>query len=120
MSRVDPIIFLTEAAMNQARKNMKDGVGFRLSTKNYGCTGFAYEVAIVKKGEENLDDLKFSQDDLTIFVAKDSVSCVQGTKVDFVSSGLGQTKWQYDNPNVVAACGCGESFSVKKAEDDHD
>lgn len=120
MSTTDPIIFLTPSAMNQIRKNIKDGMGFRLSTKDYGCTGFAYEVAIVKKGEEVLDDVEFMQEEITIFVAKDSIDCVKGTTVDFVNIGLGQTQWQYDNPNVVAACGCGESFSVKKAEDDHD
>jgi iron-sulfur cluster assembly protein len=38
---------------------------------------------------------------------------MDGAKLDFVKEGLKQT-FKFENPNVEATCGCGESFSVKE------
>ncbi len=48
---------------------------------------------------------------MRIVVDKKSLSLIDGTRVDFVREGLGQT-FRFDNPNVSDACGCGESFNV--------
>jgi iron-sulfur cluster assembly protein len=41
---------------------------------------------------------------------------VFGSEVDYVE-GLQGAGFQVNNPNVVAACGCGSSFQVKEDSD---
>jgi iron-sulfur cluster assembly protein len=41
---------------------------------------------------------------------------VRGSIVDFVD-GLQGAGFKVDNPNVVAACGCGSSFRVAEEEE---
>jgi len=45
-------------------------------------------------------------------VDTESLSVLQGATLDFVKEGLKQN-FKFNNPNVDATCGCGESFSVK-------
>ena len=49
--------------------------------------------------------------DLDIFVDRASLPVLQGTRLDFEKEGLNRTI-KFHNPNVTAACGCGESFSI--------
>jgi iron-sulfur cluster assembly protein len=41
---------------------------------------------------------------------------VQGSVIDFVD-GLQGAGFKVDNPNVIAACGCGSSFRVADEEE---
>lgn len=84
----------------------------RLSTKESGCTGFAYVLDLVD-GRENSDDL-YEFDAVKIAVAADTASLVAGTEIDIVQEGVNEVV-KFNNPNVVAECGCGESFSVNDA-----
>ena len=45
-------------------------------------------------------------------VDADSLAVLDGSRLDFVKEGLKQM-FKFDNPNIDATCGCGESFSVK-------
>ncbi len=40
-----------------------------------------------------------------------SVVYMAGSEIDFVDNLLGQS-FQIKNPNAVASCGCGTSFSI--------
>ena len=48
-----------------------------------------------------------------MIVDKVSMQFVFGSEVDYVE-GLQGAGFQVNNPNVVAACGCGSSFQVKE------
>jgi iron-sulfur cluster assembly protein len=48
-----------------------------------------------------------------VVVDKVSMQFVFGSEVDYVE-GLQGAGFQVNNPNVVAACGCGSSFQVKE------
>ena len=48
-----------------------------------------------------------------MIVDKVSAQFVFGSEVDFVE-GLQGAGFQVNNPNVVAACGCGSSFQVRE------
>ena len=41
----------------------------------------------------------------------DAVDFLRGTEIDYAREGINRTL-RFRNPNVVAECGCGESFSV--------
>lgn len=100
----------------QAAQRVKDflakrgrGIGLRLSVKTTGCSGLAYVTDFIDSATEN--DLEFISHEVRIFVTKDKLHYLDGTEIDFVKDGL-QESFKYNNPNVKAECGCGESFTV--------
>lgn len=81
----------------------------RLSTKESGCTGFAYVLDIVDEAFES--DIVLSFNGLNLAVDSASMTMLNGTEIDLVREGVNEVV-KFNNPNVVAECGCGESFSV--------
>ena len=59
------------------------------------------------------DDHVFEVDGVAVVVDKVSMQFVFGSEVDYVE-GLQGAGFQVNNPNVVAACGCGSSFQVQR------
>ena len=108
-------ITLTENAAkhirNQIAKRGK-GVGLRLGVKRVGCSGLAYTMDIAD-GVGAGDTLHESHD-AKVIVARDALQYLDGTRIDFRREGLSES-FKFDNPNVTAECGCGESFSIGKS-----
>jgi iron-sulfur cluster assembly accessory protein len=106
-------IRVTEKATRHILKQMEsdpNAIGFRLEVKRTGCSGWMYVVDFVREARD--DDLIFHvADGLDIHVDEKSFSFVHGTEIDFVSEGLTR-HLVFNNPNVTAECGCGESFSI--------
>ena len=84
----------------------------RVAVRGGGCSGFEYALAFDKKRD---DDNVFEHNGVAVVVDKVSMQFVFGSEVDYVD-GLQGAGFAVNNPNVVAACGCGSSFQVK--EDD--
>ncbi|HEX8754386.1 MAG TPA: iron-sulfur cluster insertion protein ErpA [Solirubrobacterales bacterium] len=82
----------------------------RVAVRGGGCSGFQYALAFDKPKE---DDNVFQVGDVAVVVDKVSMQFVFGSEVDYVE-GLQGAGFQVNNPNVVAACGCGSSFQVKE------
>jgi iron-sulfur cluster assembly accessory protein len=82
----------------------------RISVEGGGCSGFSYKFDIVAN-TPNQDDIVFNQDGATVLVDELSVVYMKGSVVDFVDDLMGQA-FKIANPNAVASCGCGTSFSV--------
>ena len=103
----------TEKARRHILKQMEsdpDAIGFRLEVKRTGCSGWMYVVDLVH--EARGDDMVFPVGDgLDIFVDVTSFGFVHGMEIDFKAEGLTR-HLVFNNPNVTAECGCGESFSV--------
>lgn len=104
-------VTLTAAAQKYfASKLVKQpGKIIRLSTKESGCTGFAYVLDIVEGAQQGDDIIHFGE--LEFAVDSASANMLKGTEIDLVREGVNQVV-KFNNPNVVAECGCGESFSV--------
>lgn len=81
----------------------------RVAVRGGGCSGFQYALAFDKPKD---DDHVFEVDGVAVLVDKVSMQFVFGSEVDYVE-GLQGAGFQVNNPNVVAACGCGSSFQVK-------
>ncbi|MBM6551689.1 HesB/IscA family protein [Marinomonas ostreistagni] len=87
----------------------QEGALVRLSTKESGCTGYAYVLDIVAAPEAG--DAVMDFDGVKLAIDDESLTLLQGTEIDLVREGINQVV-KFNNPNVVAECGCGESFSV--------
>ncbi len=112
------VITLTDAAVSHIKSMLikqEGGVGFRLSIKKTGCSGYAYVPEIINKTNEK--DIHFTQDELEVYVDPSSESFVKGVVIDYVSDtdtlGLKQKRLVFINPNEKNRCGCGESFTIE-------
>ena len=81
----------------------------RVAVKGGGCSGFQYSLALDKRKE---GDHVFEHNGVAVIVDKTSMQFVFGSEVDYVE-GLQGAGFAVNNPNVVAACGCGSSFQVR-------
>jgi iron-sulfur cluster insertion protein len=89
--------------------NEEDGSALRISVKGGGCSGFQYSFDIEKARAD--DDLVVERDGATLLIDPVSLEYMKGSEVDFVDDLIGQS-FKVKNPNAVASCGCGVSFTV--------
>ncbi|MBA2524078.1 MAG: iron-sulfur cluster insertion protein ErpA [Solirubrobacterales bacterium] len=82
----------------------------RIAVRGGGCSGFQYALALDKRKDE---DTVFEHNGVSVVVDKVSMQFVFGSEVDYVE-GLQGAGFAVNNPNVVAACGCGSSFQVRE------
>src|SRR2546429_6906254 len=87
--------------------------GLRVGVRGGGCSGFQYMLAF---DEERDGDTVVESHGIRLLVDTASAPYVRGATVDFVD-GLQGAGFKADNPNVVAACGCGSSFRVAEQEE---
>jgi iron-sulfur cluster assembly protein len=87
--------------------------GLRLGVRGGGCSGFQYQLAFDEKRD---GDIVFEDQGLMVFVDEQSLPYVHGSQIDYVDQLTG-AGFQVNNPNVVAACGCGSSFRVPDEEE---
>jgi iron-sulfur cluster assembly accessory protein len=112
------IISLTDAAvdhiLSMLEKNKKS-IGFRLSIKKTGCSGYAYLPNIVETQNDN--DIHFvAQKNLHVYVDPACESFVKDLVIDYVAenlAGIKQKRLVFLNPNEKNRCGCGESFTIE-------
>ncbi len=87
----------------------QDKRALRVSVEGGGCSGFSYKFDL--EGAPESDDLVITKDGATVVIDPVSLVYMTGSEIDFVDNLLGQS-FQIKNPNAVASCGCGTSFSV--------
>ena len=87
--------------------------GLRVGVRGGGCSGFQYALAF---DTERDGDQVFEDHGLRILVDGPSLPYVRGAVVDYVE-GLQGAGFKVENPNVIAACGCGSSFRVADEEE---
>jgi iron-sulfur cluster assembly protein len=86
--------------------------GLRVGVRGGGCSGFQYQLAF---DEQRDNDIVFESHGLKLLVDQESLQFVRGSTIDYEESLQG-AGFKVNNPNVVAACGCGSSFRVAEEE----
>lgn len=91
-----------------------NAIGFRLSVKKTGCSGYSYTPEIIETVSDN--DIHFAAENrVNIYLDKNSLQFFANLTVDFVvkeDKGLKQKRLVFINPHEKSRCGCGESFHV--------
>ncbi|HEV7254523.1 MAG TPA: iron-sulfur cluster insertion protein ErpA [Mesorhizobium sp.] len=108
MKRVE----LTEAAAKRITKILAKEPGkeaLRVAVEGGGCSGFSYKFDLVSG--RNDDDVAIEKDGALVLIDDLSLVYMGGAVIDFVDDLMGQS-FQIRNPNAVASCGCGTSFSI--------
>ena len=106
-----PLITLTEAAADRARRLIQDSdkqvLGLRVGVKTRGCSGLSYFVEYAedqKRFEDAIEDKG-----VKIFIDPTAVMFLIGSEMDYVEDKF-HTGFVFTNPNEKGRCGCGESF----------
>jgi iron-sulfur cluster assembly protein len=86
--------------------------GLRVGVRGGGCSGFQYQLAF---DEQREGDAVFESHGLKLLVDNESLPYVGGSTIDY-EENLQGAGFKVNNPNVVAACGCGSSFRVAEQD----
>jgi iron-sulfur cluster assembly accessory protein len=104
-------IIITDSAAEKIRALLagaKEGHGLRVKVVEGGCSGFEYEIGI---DSPEAEDQVFEKNGARIMLDSKSILHLNGTELDY-KSGLMQSGFVFNNPNVKGTCGCGTSFSA--------
>lgn len=86
--------------------------GVRLTIKSTGCSGHSYQMEYVGADDDLSKDEKFEENGAHIYIPKIYSWMLFGTEIDYITDELGNTRFDFINPNETGRCGCGESFHV--------
>lgn len=112
-----PKITLTQPAQEYIKKMIakENGIGFRISIKKTGCSGFSYAPTVAQ--EVKSKDIKINIDGIDVYIDETWLPLLQHIAIDFVQdkkSGVQQKRLVFTNPKESSRCGCGESFHVSE------
>lgn len=106
-----PVILADSAARRLADLSKAEGKALmlRVAVDGGGCSGFQYRLDLVEAAEP--DDIRIENNGQTALVDDVSMPFLAGSEIQFVDELLG-AQFKIVNPNAVANCGCGVSFSI--------
>jgi len=106
-----PLVALTEAAAGRLNalttEEANPAIGLRVYVYSGGCSGFRYGMAL--DDQPTADDTLIESRGVKVYVDAMTAKYVRGSEIDYVDTLMG-AGFTVNNPNAVAACGCGSSF----------
>ncbi|WP_445635739.1 FeS cluster biogenesis domain-containing protein [Nostoc sp. DSM 114161] len=106
------MVHLSQAAASEIvriKSKQQPNVLFRLAVKPGGCSGFVYDMSFdeaIKVG-----DRIFDFDEIQVIVDAESLNQLNGLTVDYSEDLMGGA-FRFHNPQAIATCTCGNSFSI--------
>jgi iron-sulfur cluster assembly accessory protein len=95
---------IAQFVCNEPESNM-----LRVSVEGGGCSGFEYRFDLVSNAEP--EDILIERDGAKVLIDSLSLAYLTGSEIDYVDD-LMSASFKIKNPNAIAACSCGTSFSV--------
>ena len=109
-------ITITPAAAKQIQALMDkapDGSqGLRLNVKPTGCSGNSYAMEYITPEDDLAGDDVFENAGTKLYIPKIHSWILFGIQVGYTTDDLGNSRFDFTNPNESGRCGCGESFHV--------
>lgn len=102
---------LTPEALERVRSLLDSAGGprlLRIGVRNKGCAGMSYHLEYVTPEQAGKFDERVQQDGVEVLVDSKALFSIIGSEMDWQEDRL-SAKFVFNNPNVVEACGCGES-----------
>ena len=108
-----PMLILSDKAADHVRALVEKGgdgvIGIRVGVKTAGCSGMKYEVEYAYDKKPFEDEIK--DKGVTVLVDPAAVMFIIGSEMDWSEEKF-SSGFVFNNPNEIARCGCGESFSI--------
>ncbi len=105
------VVSLTDAAVLKLSELTKEetnpAIGLRVYVYSGGCSGFRYGMML--EDAPTPEDRVLDVSGIKVYVDGQSVDLLKGSQIDYVDTLMG-AGFTVNNPNAVAACGCGSSF----------
>ena len=105
------VVSLTDAAIGKLSELTKEegnsAIGLRVYVYSGGCSGFRYGMML--EDAPTPEDRILDVSGMKVYVDGQSVDLLKGAEIDYVDTLMG-AGFTVNNPNAVAACGCGSSF----------
>lgn len=105
------VVSLTDAAALKLREltaeETNPAIGLRVYVYSGGCSGFRYGMML--EDAPTPEDHTLDANGIKVYVDGKSVDLLKGAQIDYVDTLMG-AGFTVNNPNAVAACGCGSSF----------
>lgn len=89
-----------EKILEMSKEEKKENYGLKLFVFPGGCSGLQYGMDFEKKASK--DDITFEQHGVKVFVEKDILEYVKGTKVDYVETKDG-SGFKINNPQASSS-----------------
>lgn len=105
------VLSLSDAAATKLRELTKEepnpDIGLRVYVYSGGCSGFRYGMML--EDQPTAEDNVLEANGVKVYVDPQSIGLLTGSEIDYVDTLMG-AGFTVNNPNAVAACGCGSSF----------
>ena len=105
------VVSLTDAAVSKLQEltaaETNPAIGLRVYVYSGGCSGFRYGMML--EDAPTPEDRILDSNGIKVYVDDGSVKLLTGAEIDYVDTLMG-AGFTVNNPNAVAACGCGSSF----------
>jgi len=105
------VVSMTDAATAKLREltvaETNPDIGLRVYVYSGGCSGYRYGMML--EDAPTPEDKLLEVNGIKVYVDGKSVDLLQGSQIDYVDTLMG-AGFTVNNPNAVAACGCGSSF----------
>ena len=104
-------IFFSDASINHFKKytegNQKNAI--RIGINKTGCSGLVYYIDFMN--QDLIDHTIIFKHGVKFLVHDIYSEYLNGLRVDYVVIQLGLSSIVFTNPNEIARCGCGKSFT---------
>ncbi len=107
-------VTMTDAAQGQIARLMAQGgkKGLRIGVKKGGCAGMEYTMEYVDAVDPHDEVVEAGA--ARVMIAPMAQMFLFGTEIDY-QTGLLESGFEFRNPNVTEACGCGESIKFDES-----
>lgn len=112
MTETSPVLTVTATAADRVKKllaTQDDAKAIRVGVRQMGCSDMSYTMDFAQASADG--DIVVERDGASLFVDPGAIAYIEGSELDWVEEKLA-SRFVFNNPNVVGACGCGESFKV--------
>jgi iron-sulfur cluster assembly protein len=107
-------ITITDRAVVKAKQLLEKagqpGAALRVKVLSGGCSGMEYKLEPDSEAPKASDSV-VEREGLKIYLDSKGLLYMAGSELDYVSS-LASSGFKFKNPNAVAECSCGTSFTV--------
>ncbi len=112
MAKTNFMIHLSQAAISEiGRLQLKQQPNalLRLTIKLGGCSGWFYDMSFDETVKAS--DRVFNLSGIKVVIDHESLNYVNGLALDYSEDLMGGG-FRFHNPQAIATCGCGNSFSI--------
>ena len=111
------ILSVTDQASKELKKIIEKApegtIGVIVGVDKSGCSGYSYKLDFAKQNDVN--NLEFvQQNNVKVFIDPKATMFLIGSKMDYKESKF-SSGFEFENPNEISRCGCGESFTVSNS-----